>query len=88
MDFQAQVRAAGFPEDVQFTVRPDGGDRVFRAVGHGTGAELRLTAEAVRMYGEGPATAAALTQLCKAVEAGLPPLGADGVAAHLTFLGD
>lgn len=88
MEFQEQVRAAGFPDGVEVTRREDGQDRIFRVLRGAYGVELVLTAEAVHMYGEGPGTALALTELRKAVDSGLPQVRLDGTLERLTLVGD
>lgn len=88
MEFQEQVRAAGFPDEVDVTRREDGNDRIFRVLQGASGVELVLTAEACQMYGEGPSTALALTELRKAVDRGLPAVHLDGTLERLTLVGD
>ncbi|MFD1732440.1 hypothetical protein ACFSC4_17245 [Deinococcus malanensis] len=88
MEFQEQVRAAGFPDGMEVTRREDDDNRIFRVLQGAYGVELVLTAEACRMYGEGPSTALALTELRKAVDAGLPQVHLDGTLERLTLVGD
>lgn len=87
MDFQEQVRAAGFPADTSVTVHGDPHGDLYRVRRAGGGAELLLTHEAKKMYGEGPSQAMVLTRLRQAVDEGLPPLDGED-HERIVFLGD
>ncbi|MFC4638614.1 hypothetical protein [Deinococcus hohokamensis] len=92
MNFDQQVAAAGFPEDVQVTREDRLDGLLFRALQgepgrRQRGAELLLTPEAVRLYGEGPATAMVLTRLLAEVDAGLP-VAQNGLFERIVFVGD
>ncbi|MFC4426347.1 hypothetical protein [Deinococcus navajonensis] len=87
MNFEQQVAAAGFPEDVQVTRETLLDGHLFRAVQDQRGAELLLTEEAVRLYGLGPATAMVLTRLLAEVDAGLPE-PQNGRFERIVFVGD
>lgn len=86
--FAHQVELARFPTGVKVTLHPSGADHILRVEGDGTGAELLLTAGAMKMYGEGPSTSMALTVLKDAAQRGLPPRAADGTFERLVFPGD
>ena len=86
--FAHQVELAQFPAGVRVTLHSSGPDHVLRVEGDGTGAELLLTAAAMKMYGEGPSTSMALGVLKEAAQRGLPPRAADDSLERLIFPGD
>lgn len=86
--FAHQVALARFPAGVKVTLHASGADRLLRMEGDGTGAELLLTAGAMKMYGEGPSTSMALGVLKEAALKGLPPQASDGSFERLIFPGD
>lgn len=87
MNFEEQVRAAGLPADAQVTVHPGPSGDLYRLTYRQGGAELLLTDEARRMYGEGPSVAMVLTRLRQALDEGLPPLQGEQ-HERIVFLGD
>lgn len=86
--FAHQVELARFPKGVKVTLHPSGADHILRVEGDGTGAELLLTAGAMKMYGEGPSTSLALTVLKDAARKGLPAQLPGGSFERLIFPGD
>ena len=86
--FDHQVALAHFPAGVKVTRHPSGADHILRVEADGMGAELLLTAGAIKMYGEDPSTRMALTVLKEAALRGLPPQTSDGTFARLIFPGD
>lgn len=87
-DFAHQVELARFPAGVQVSSQVSGPDLLLRAEQGSAGAELLLTAAAIKMYGEGPSVFMALSRLKHAAEQGLPPLHPDGTFERLVFQGD
>lgn len=90
MDFQEQVRQAGFPAGTRVEVVDTLEGRVYRVTsGEGaSGLELLATPDALQMYGEGPVTALVLGRLRERAGEGLPPATASGSYAREVFVGD
>ncbi|SEI58791.1 hypothetical protein SAMN04488058_10158 [Deinococcus reticulitermitis] len=88
MDPTHQIELAGFPPEVQVTHEEGPGGLLLRARSAGRGLELLITAEALGMYGEGPAVSLGLSQLLRAVEAGLPDIEPGVSPARVVFVGD
>lgn len=88
MDPSHQIELAGFPAEVEVTHEALVDGLLLRAVREERGLELLITAEALGMYGEGPAVSLGLTQLSRALEGELPRKQDDGGFARKVFVGD
>lgn len=85
---EQQIELVGFPQQVQVSAVPDGAGYLLRVLQDGHGAELLVTPEAIKIYGEGPSVFTGLTRLKDVTEKGLPPLLPDGSCERLIFQGD
>ncbi|SMB94299.1 hypothetical protein [Deinococcus hopiensis] len=90
MEFQAQVRQMGFPDNMQVDQSDTLEGRVFRVTDASgeRGLEIFVTRDALAMYGEGPVTALVLGRLREQAGRALRAAEAPGMYERQVFVGD